>query len=661
MSKYKTTRKKQKILVCTAWPYVHDLPHLGNFLQILSGDAITRYYKSRGYETIYVSGSDSHGARMEYEATKRGTTPKKLVYDNHKQLKKIIEEFNVEFDNYTITHNTTHQEFVKRFYEKLEKNGYITKHEEKQVYCKDCEKFLADRFVQGTCPHCKKEGARGNQCETCGRILNPEELIKPHCCICNGKNIIQKETTHWYFNLPKIEPKIEKWFNTKKWTGTVKNYTARWFKEGLKERTITRDLKWGIQAPFKGAEKKVIYVWAEAVLGYVSAVKELYKGNRKWLKYWQEENVKQIHTIGKDNIPFHTIILPGLLSANNEKWHLPDQVLTTEFLNWEEGKKFSKTEKRGLFVGEALQILPAQYWRFYLLSNRPETRDVNFSWVELEKSINAELIGNIGNLVNRTLTLIHRHHPKGLKKPTLNAEDKKLIAKIKSTGLTIEKEIEITGSLKNALKTILELSSKTNTYFQKREPWKNEKLRENTLYTSYQIVKTLSVYLQPFTPSITKKLKKIIGKQDWNSITKLESIIKIKKPEILIKKIDVEKIKKEYEQFKKKKGKNMIRYEDFSKLEIKIGTIKKVEEVNGADKLYKITVNTGKDRVIVSGIKQEYTIKELLGKQIVVLTNLEPKKLRGIESQGMLLATEINGKAVLLQPDKNVKEGSEIC
>jgi methionyl-tRNA synthetase len=661
VSKYaKSDDKRKKILVCTAWPYVHDLPHLGNFLQILSGDAIARYYKSKGYDTIYVSGSDSHGARMEYEASKKGITPKKLVYGNHKKLKKIIEQFNVEFDNYTITENETHKAFVKEFFLNLEKNGYITKKEEELTYCENCKKFLADRFVKGTCPHCKNDNARGNQCEACGRILNPEELLKPECCICEKKRIKLEKTTHWYFNLPKIEREIKKYVEKKKWTGTVKNYTIRWFREGLKQRTITRDLEWGIKAPFKGAEKKVIYVWAEAVLGYVTAVKELFKGNKEWLNYWKGENIKQIHTIGKDNIPFHTIILPGLLLAEKGGWHLPDQVSTTEFLNWEGGKKFSKTEKTGLFVGEALEVLPAHYWRFYSLLNRPETRDVNFSWKELEKSVNAELIGNIGNLVNRTLTLIHRYYGKGLEKPDLNEGDKKILRLVKKTGVKIEDEIEGKTSLRNALKQVLALSAETNAYFQKREPWKNAELRANTLYASYQVVKALSVYLEPFIPSITEKLEKTIGKQNWNSIARLENVIKIGKPRILVEKIDINKVKKNYEKIKRGNPK-MVSYEDFAKLKIKVGTIKKVEDVQGADKLYKITVDTGEERTLVAGIKQEYSKKELAGKQIVVLTNLEPKKLRGIESKGMLLAAEVGGKAILLQPDKKVKEGSNVC
>ncbi len=668
MVKYKTS-KDTKILVCTAWPYIHDMPHLGNLVgSLLSGDVFSRYYKLRGFDTIYVSGSDSHGARMEHEAAKRGVTPEKLVFDNHKKFKKILKQYGIDFDNYTITHNPTHHEFVRAFYKNLEKEGYLIKKDEKQVYCKNCDKFLAERFIIGTCPYCRKDGAKGDQCDSCGKLLDAEQLINPTCATCGKSNIELKETTHWYLDLPKLEPKIKKYVKSHpEWTGNVKNFTESWLKEGLRERAITRDMKWGIPAPFKDADNKVIYVWAEAVLGYVSAVKELFEGKKKWLSYWQGDNIKQIHTIGKDNIPFHSIIFPALLIANSEKWHLPDQISSTEFLNWIGGDKFSKTNNTGIFVDDALEILPALYWRFYLLYNRPEKRDVDFSWDELDKTINDVLIANIGNLVNRTLTFTQRYFKSEIPVVKLNSEDRNLLKKIDSTAKKVESHIENDGSIRSALFEITRLSADANKYFQEREPWKNEKLRANTVYVCLRVVKALSIFLAPYIPSVSEKVWKILNtKPVWDDYQEdFKKNQKIGKPEILVEKIDKKEIMEKYESIKGKKAKeeekdSTASFHDFEKLKIKIGTIKNVEDVSGSDKLYKLTVDTGEMRTLIAGIKSDYRKEELIGKQIVVVANLEPRKLRGIESQGMLLAADDNGKAVLLQPEKNVRPGTRI-
>lgn len=634
---------------------------------MLSGDVFSRYYKIKGFDTIYVSGSDSHGTRMEHEAAIRKTTPEQLVFSNHKKLKKILEEFRIEFDNYTITHNPVHEDFVRKFYNRLDENGYIFTKLDKQLFCNTCKKFLPDRFVIGTCPHCKTPGAKGNQCDACARLLNPEELLNPVCATCGKSDITREETKHWYFDLPKVEKQLKAYVKKHpEWKGNVRNFTERWFDEGLETRCITRDLKWGIPAPFKGAKEKVIYVWAEAVLGYLSAVKQLFDGKKKWLSYWQGSNIKQIHTIGKDNIPFHSIVLPGLLIADKDsKWHLPDQISSTEFLNWIGGSKFSKTNKTGIYVDDALKILDPEYWRFYLLYNRPESRDVDFSWDELEKSINDVLIGNFGNLVNRTLTFIDRYFKKEIPSVKLTKEDKIIINRINKSEEKISKFIENEGSLREALREIMDLSSEGNKFFQQREPWKNEELRANTVYVCARLVKAVSIFLYPYIPKVAKDVWDTMNiKPVWNDFNSdFKENHKINKPSILIQKIDKEAVIKSYNKLKGEKeteSENMVSFDEFSKLKLKVGTIKSVEDVENSDKLFKLTVDTGEDRTIVAGVKGSYSKEELKGKQIIVLTNLEHKKIKGIESQGMLLAAELKGKGILLQPEKNVKNGTEI-
>jgi len=643
------------------------MPHLGNLVgSLLSGDVFSRYYKLKGFDTIYVSGSDSHGTRMEHIAKQKNITPKELVFANHKKLKVLLKAYNIAFDNYTITHNPVHHAFVSDFYKTIEKNGFLQKHEEEQLYCATDETFLADRFVEGTCPHCKTPGAKGNQCDACGRILNPEELLDARCVTCGNTTLALKKTTHWYLDLPKLEPKIKRYIaKHPEWKGNVRNFTERWLQEGLKERAITRDLKWGIPAPFEGAKNKVIYVWAEAVLGYVSAVKQLFKGNKKWLEFWQANNIKQIHTIGKDNIPFHSIILPALLLANKGAWHLPDQISSTEFLNWIGGAKFSKTTNTGIYMDEALDILPAEYWRFYLLYNRPEKRDVDFSWDELEKSINDVFIGNIGNLVNRTLTFTERYFKQRVPKATLNKQDNAVLKEIERVKARVEKLIEREGSLREALHEITRLGDVGNKYFQEREPWKNKALRANTVYVCLRVVKALSVFLNPFTPGVSERLWKTLNiKPNWDESTKpFADSHMIKKPKLLVQKIDKKEVIAAYERVKQKKkqgGKPMVAFSDFEKLELKIGTIKAVEDIKGSDKLFTLRVDTGEERTLVAGIKGAYEKKELIGRQIVVIANLEPRKLRGVESQGMLLAADSNGKPVLVMPQSIVKSGAPV-
>ncbi|MCD6547542.1 MAG: methionine--tRNA ligase [Nanoarchaeota archaeon] len=544
-----------KVLVCSAWPYCSNVPHLGNLLgSLLSGDVFARYYRLKGYDILYVSGTDMHGTRTEFEALKKGISPKELAEENHKKIKEIIEKFNIKFDNYTSTESKTHKEFVKEIYQKIKENGYIFTKIEKRAFCENCGIFLADAFIVGTCPKCGYEHAKGNQCEKCGSLLEPEELINPHCKVCGKTNIVFKETKHWYLDLEKLQPEIEKYVKSHpEWSDNVKNFTLNLIKAGLKPRAITRDLKWGIPAPFEGAEGKVIYVWAEAALGYVSATIEYFNGKDDWKKYWFGEDVKQIYTIGKDNIPFHTIMFPAQLIATKQGFHLPDEISATEYLNWEQGKKFSKSMNIGLFADEALKLLPAPYWRFYLLYDRPETRDTNFSWLELEKSINLILIGDFANLVSRVLKFLEKNYELKVPNAELDDEDKALLDKINVTADVFSEIIE-SGQIRDAIDTIVNLCREANKYFQQREPWKNKEKKDQTIYVCIQIIKALAVMLYPIIPSISEKLWKIlnINKEiSWEEINnELKPGHRINSPEPLIEKIDIKKLKEEYAKLK---------------------------------------------------------------------------------------------------------------
>jgi len=677
--------KIKKILVCSAWPYAHNIPHLGNLIGcLLSGDVFARYYRIRGFDTLYVSGTDMHGTSIEVEAIKQGISPKELAEKNHKIIKKLIEEFEIKFDNYTTTETENHKEFVKEIYLQMEKNGFITTKTEKRAFCKNCQKFLADAFIVGKCPKCDYGYAKGNQCEKCGAFLEAEELIEPICKICEKSKIIFKKTKHWYIDLKKLQSEIAKYVKSHpEWSTNVKHFTVNWLKEGLKPRAVTRDIVWGIDAPFKGASGKKIYVWAEAALGYISATKEI---NKNWKDFWFGEDVKQIYTLAKDNIPFHTLLFPAQLLASEQDYHLPDQIAATEYLNWEGGQKFSKTRKVGIFMDDALELLPATYWRFYLLYNRPEGKDIEFSWIEFDKAVNKVLIGDYVNFVNRVTTLADKYFDGKIDNLNLklDKEDNEVLNGIKNAEKKISETIE-KGFLSGALKEIMALAKIGNIYLQKREPWKQENKRKETLYVCSNLVKAISILSYPFIPSVSEKVWNLFGIKNmkWKDALKTQGFI-CKKPKNILSKINVDELKDKIEKrtkvtkgeilFKKietdiklvqpkvenkQGGDKMITIEDFGKVELKIATILEAEAIEGSDKLVKLQIDVGEKKQIVAGIRTIYSPEDLVGKQIVVVNNLQPTKLKGVDSNGMLLAANDNGP-VLLTVDKPVKNGSKV-
>jgi methionyl-tRNA synthetase len=485
----------------------------------------------KGDQVVFVSGSDEHGTPIEVEAVRLGVPPKKLTDKNHEKVVGLLKKWSISFDNYTRTESPVHKEFVQNHFLKVQNNGYIFTKETELLRCPKCDRFLPDRFVEGTCPHCGSERARGDQCEECGRLLETTKLIQPHCTICQSTPIIEK-VTHWYFDLPSFTKQLQEYIeNNKQLPENARNFSLNFLKEGLKPRAVTRDNKWGIQAPFAGSEDKTLYVWVEAVLGYVSATIEYFQKRgekKKWREYWFDKDAKSLYFIGKDNIPFHTIIFPALLLAVREDYTLPWNVVSTEFLQFE-GQKFSKSRRIGVWIDEALQLFPVDYWRYTLLSIRPETKDTNFSWKIFIEKVNSDLNDTLGNFVHRTLSFINRHFDSAVPKPSrLDERDKHTLQSIRKRTEKTAQSLE-TFKLQVALRAVMRLSHLGNKYLNEKEPWNtlktNPQASTNTLYVAVQIVKALAVTLEPFIPLTAEKLWGLLNlsgnvhEQAWSEAT----------------------------------------------------------------------------------------------------------------------------------------------
>jgi len=663
---------KENVLVCSAWPYASGEPHLGNIqTSLLSGDVFTRYYQLKGHPTLYVSGSDAHGTRIEFEAEKRGIEPEELANETHAIIEEILDDFNIEFDNYTITTNPTHEEFVQEIHRQMDDEGYILSKEEERAFCHDCQRFLADRFIEGTCPECGADGAHGNQCDSCGSLLEPEELLEPKCAICGSEDIEFQSTRHWYIDLEKLQPRLKKYVDEHydDWQDNVKRFTDQMLNDGLEPRAITRDIDWGIPAPFEGAEDKVIYVWAEAALGYVSAVIEYFEKNdsdESWEDYWFSDNVKQVYTLAKDNIPFHTLLFPGQLMASGQGYHLPDQISAGEYLNWVGGKSFSKSKGVGLFARDATDLMDPVFWRFYLLFQRPEKKDVEFSWSELDKAVNNIFIDNVSNFVNRVTSFTYSRYDGSVPEADVKEE---IDEKIEETVEEVEGIIE-SGGLSSALREICDLANFGNRYFQDKKPW--ETGDESVVVSSLKIARSISIMLEPFVPSFSNQVYEIFQLSDpgWEEVKGRPSG-ELSEPEPLLEKQDVEELKEEYKEKiagqknqmeeKPKMADNLVSFDDFNALDMRSGVIQEVEEIPGADRLYKIQVNVGEEVLqTISGLKNHYEKDQLRDKQVVVLTNLEPATIHGEKSECMLLAAE-GEELALLTPDRELKPGAEIA
>jgi len=509
--------KLGKILVACGWPYVNHLPHLGTLVQVLSADVVARYYRSVGEDVIMVSGSDEHGTPIEVEALRQGIPPKQLTDRNHSKILELFKDWGFSFDNYTRTENPVHREFVQNHLTKIYNNSYIFTQETEMPYCEKCRRFLPDRFVEGRCPYCDYEEARGDQCDSCGRLLEPTLLNESYCVICKNTPVIKK-TKHWYFDLQKFSEKLSNYIiSNKQLPNNARNFSLNFIKEGLKPRAVTRDVKWGIPAPFPDIEDKTVYVWIEAVLGYVSATVEYFKNHEnpeKWKEYWFNKNTKTLFFIGKDNIPFHTIILPALLLASHENYILPWNVSATEFLQFR-GEAFSKSRKIGIWIDEALELFPADCWRYFIMAIRPETKDTNFSWELFIEKVNSDLNDTFGNFIHRTLTFINTQFNNRVPKPIhLDKDDEQILKTIKEKVETIANEIE-DCKLQAAINNVINMSRNGNRYLNENAPWKVIKKDINgaakTIYVAAQIVKALAIASSPFIPFAAEELWKTLN------------------------------------------------------------------------------------------------------------------------------------------------------
>jgi methionyl-tRNA synthetase len=537
----------KKRLVTSALPYVNNIPHLGNLTQVLSADVFARFCRSKGYETLYICGTDEYGTATETRALKEGVTPQELCDRYHAIHRDIYAWFTIGFDYFGRTSTQEQKRIVQDIFTKVDEAGYISEHELEQLYCPSCQRFLADRFVEGTCPHCHFEGARGDQCDSCQTLLDPVELINPRCGVC-GTRPVPRKTKHLYIDLPKALPLLERWMEKASkegfWANNAIQVTKSWIRDGLKERCITRDLKWGIPVPKPGYEDKVFYVWFDAPIGYVSITAS---ATQDWKRWWQDpENTELFQFIGKDNIPFHTVIFPSCQLATGENWTMLHHMSSTEYLNYE-GGKFSKSHGIGIFGNDVQDTgIPADVWRFYMFYNRPEKSDVTFTWADFQEKVNGELIGNLSNLVNRTLTYVQRFYP----------DPSSLLAASIHEGLweqVLGKEAEIDGLLERAeeregLRQILALSSIGNKAFQDGEPWKlrssDPAKAERLLKTLLYLIRDLGIMVEPYMPTTSSRILAFLGseKARWTDLGNVEGIEHVNQPELLFTKLEDDRI-----------------------------------------------------------------------------------------------------------------------
>lgn len=646
---------KKRTLVTSALPYVNNIPHLGTMVCIISADIYTRYLRLKKENVISVLGTDEHGTTTETIAMELGMTPKQAVDHFFKIHKEIYEWFNCSFDCLGRTSSKESKEITQDIFLKLHENKYISEKEVEQMYDEQAKKYLSDRFIEGTCPHCKYEEARGDQCDQCGKLLEPTDLLNPKSKLTGSKPVIKK-TKHLFIKLNELQPQIERFVEERKhkWSDNALTTTKAWLREGLKERAITRDLSWGIPVPLKGYENKVFYVWFDAPIGYIAITKA---SREDWKKWWHNpEETKLVQFMGKDNIPFHTVLFPASLMGTKQKYTLLDTISVNEYLNYENAK-FSKSRGIGVFGDNAKETgIPADTWRYYITINRPETSDTKFTWKDLQDKINSELVGNLGNLVNRTLTFIKKFSDgkiRTIKHPLDYEED---LEKIKQSYEEIQ--------LKKALKQIMSLSTKGNHYFQEQEPWKaikeNPDKAYNALAVLANLIKDLAILIQPVMPETAKQILSQLKIKETPTLELLSKKIEeheINEPKALFKKLEDKETQILQEKFSGKQKKDD---EVLKKLDIRIAKITSVEKHPEADKLYIEKIDLGGEtRTIVSGLVGHYEPEELIGKNVLVVYNLKPAKLRGVESHGMLLAVQQGKKVgVLHSPDS--KPGDKI-
>jgi methionyl-tRNA synthetase len=684
-----TKKEPQKILVTAALPYANGPIHLGHLAgAYLPADIYVRYQRLKGRDVIYICGSDEHGVPITITAEKEGITPQQVVDKYHYMNKESFEKFGMSFDNYSRTSLPLHHQTAQEFFLELYKKGILKEKTTKQLYCENDKMFLADRYVEGICPVCGSPGARGDQCEKCGSWLEQTDLIEPKCKICGSTPII-KDTSHWYLPLGDFQKRLEEWISTKThWKENVKQYVQSWFREGLQDRAVTRDLHWGVKVPIEGVQGKVIYVWFDALLGYISSTKEWAQKigqPEKWREYWQNPETRLIHFIGKDNIVFHCIVFPAMLMAWNDgrddKFILPDNVPANEFLNLE-GKKLSTSRNYAVWLNEYLEKFEPDPLRYALASILPETKDTDFSWREFQARNNNELADILGNFVNRTLTFAKKYFENKVPEIfELENIDNEMISKLKEYADKIAENYE-NFKIRDGVFETMNLARHANKYFNDTEPWRtikeNPKRASTTINICLQTVRALAILFEPVLPFSARKIWKMLNLNDdivksgWDSAYQLslKPGHQLGEPEILFRKIEDSEIEEEIKKLKIASGeiteekiefKPQITIEEFQKIDLRVADVVECERVKNSEKLLKLKVKIGnEERQIVAGIGKHYSPEELVGKKVIVVANLKPAKLMGIESQGMLLAAVKDEKLTLITTLGEIESGSQV-
>lgn len=696
----------QRYLVTAALPYANGPVHIGHLAGCyLPADIYTRYQRAQKRDVQFICGSDEHGVPITIRAMKEGRTPQEVVDQYHTLIQESFAGMGIAFDIYSRTSSKTHTETAQAFFKKLYDDGLFEARESEQYFDEEKQMFLADRYIIGTCPVCENSNAYGDQCEKCGSSLSPEQLINPRSALSDSTPV-KRKTKHWYFPLNQYESWLKEWLLEGKkgqWKPNVYGQCKSWLDAGLQPRAMTRDSNWGVPVPLPDAEGKVLYVWFDAPIGYISATKELMP---QWSDYWQNEDTKLVHFIGKDNIVFHCIIFPAMLKAHGG-FVLPENVPANEFLNIE-GEKVSTSRNWAVWVHEYLEDFPEQQdvLRYVLCANAPETKDNDFTWKDFQERNNSELVSIFGNFVNRAFVLMHKlcnGRVPQWHKELADEKDQVLMQEIADTKKRVEAALE-TYHFRDALFEVMNLARAGNKYMQEKEPWilakkaaegNNQALIDNCLHLCLQLCANLAIYINPFLPFTAKKLchmMKVVDRMlEWENGGRMDLLkvnYPLRAPELLFRKIEDEEITRQIEKLKNRSKQSPvmteekkeevstlaaekaiapireeITFDDFLKIDLRAGTILSAEKVQKADKLLKLSVDLGEanPRTIVSGIAEHFSPEEIVGKQVTVVANLAPRKMRGIESQGMILMTENHqGQLVFVAPDAPAVAGGEV-
>ncbi|MCE1197617.1 MAG: methionine--tRNA ligase [Marinilabiliales bacterium] len=672
----------KRTLITSALPYANGPVHIGHLAGVyVPADIYARYLRLKGEEVLFIGGSDEHGVPITLKAKKEGTTPQAIVDKYHGMIKDSFQRFGISFDVYSRTSAPVHHETASEFFKVLYDKGEFIEQTSEQFFDQEANQFLADRYITGTCPKCGFEKAYGDQCESCGTSLNATDLINPKSML-SGNVPVMKETKHWYLPLDRYEPWLKEWIleGHKEWKPNVYGQCKSWIDGGLNPRAVTRDLEWGVPVPVEGAEGKVLYVWFDAPIGYISATKEL---TPDWKKYWKDPETRMLHFIGKDNIVFHCIIFPAMLKAEGS-FILPDNVPANEFLNLE-GDKISTSRNWAVWLHEYLEEFPGKedVLKYTLTANAPETKDNDFTWKDFQARNNSELVAILGNFVNRVLVLTNKYYDGVVPAAgALEARDEETLAALLQLRAETEKALD-TFHFHEALKSAMEMARLGNKYLADMEPWKviksDPERVKSILHICLQITANLSIVFEPFLPYTMEKLRGFLnfGKMGWNELGRRDLLAaghRVNAPELLFEKIEDEAIQKQVDKLLATKKANElaqatvapakphIEYDDFAKMDIRTGTIIAAEKVAKTKKLLKLTIRTGIDeRTVVSGIAESYEPEQVIGQRVSILVNLAPKNLKGIESQGMILmAEDKDGRLIFVAPSGEIGDGAEI-